>query len=47
MGYSDEAVAAAQQGLRLAWSLYDTGAIPFDGSPGRLLRKLRANSHRV
>ena len=42
MGYSAEAIAAAREGMRLAHSLFEEQAPPFDGSPVRILGRVLA-----
>ncbi|MDZ7729082.1 MAG: DUF402 domain-containing protein [Dehalococcoidia bacterium] len=42
MGYDNEAIAAAEAGVALAYELMRTGATPFDGHPAALLGRLLA-----
>lgn len=42
MGYSAAAIGAAREGIRLARELHRLEAVPFDGSPGRILGRVLA-----
>ncbi|MEX0781811.1 MAG: DUF402 domain-containing protein [Dehalococcoidia bacterium] len=42
LGYSDEAVEFAHEGIALAHELIERGAAPFDGSPARTLGRVIA-----
>ncbi len=43
MGYSEEAVRFAHEGMALAHELIERGATPFDGSPMRILGRVMAS----